>query len=498
MRYGGRVGRARSSSRASARTGLRVWLLLILLPSWPACGARTGLLVDEWERASNRDGGPPPADVGPPDAPLACSPSPPIGAHPGAACHRDGTCDGHECNDTFRHEFPTRTGGAIPATFHPGSSCGDTCDAESGDDPCGECGTCSRYARVGQLLIPALGRAPSGLVVLLEGLCRSDCVPDVASNGGCRPGYTCDVDERVCLEGCAIGNVCNYERVDDHIMLTPEGPWTCNPTTLRCTLRGTPGAAAGDPCVVDTDCMDDGTCWTGEWLPAGYCTRVGCDAEGFECGPGETCALRPLGGASWCARACVVGAEVEADRLGPGGHGAGCPAQQSCIWDGRGSEPDGACTAGNYNEVRAPNVGAACQDGRECYSPFGLGRCIGDRDLRLGSGMCAIADCVPGDANGVLPGVSTTTRVCDEDAGERCVRTSDDETHCLRACSRASECPAGYACALVTGSERLCWPRCFTHADCREGAMCEGVEGEPCDPALGLHCLCSDRAPRGS
>ncbi len=462
--------------------------------------------------AGNDAGAPP--DSGPVDAPpVGCSPAPAAGSAAGAACRSGTTCTRDACNEELPVGFGSCTGGTVPVTLYPGSMCGNECDPNAMTDPCGECATCTDFGYIGRIRIPVLGPPPPGgmFLTLLDGVCRSNCTPNVATNGGCRSGYTCDIDGQVCLEACTTDADCNLG-VEDGFLCPGTGPWTCDTTTRRCVQPGTAGAGAGDACAEDDDCMANGQCFTGDELPDGFCSRLGCNAAGFECGTGETCSLRGLGGPSWCLPACTVGDEPEADRFGTDGHGAGCPTGHACTWDGRTMDPTGGCFPGEYNEITTPNIGGACQTGADCYSPFGYGRCLFDFQTNVDSGMCAVSNCVGMDANGILPGVTTTTRVCDEAAGELCVGFAGGDTFCLLGCDSAAECAPGYACPeLLTGGGRLCWPQCFAAGDCRTGATCEQVDPDtgastgPCDfdgpdnvanSGDEPDCFCSDRMPR--
>ncbi|HEY8534997.1 MAG TPA: hypothetical protein VIL25_01055, partial [Vicinamibacterales bacterium] len=446
-----------------------------------------------------------------PDAgPMECSPTGgPAGSAPGAACQRGTSCRDQDCNEQISLS-------ALGAVLYSGSMCGDECNPNAANDQCGECGGCAEYTYVGRLRFPNLGPPPAGSMFysVLDGVCRSLCTPSRDNNGGCRPGYTCDIDTGLCLDAqCRSDAQCKLDVSEDgtDVVMNPASPWTCNTMTGRCTHPGMAGAAAGDPCTQDSDCMEDGQCLTGAGVPDGFCTRIGCNAEGFECGPGETCSLRGLGGPSWCLPQCTVGEEPEEDRFGSDGHGAGCPVGHSCIWDGRSMSPTGGCFPGEYNDVTTPNVGSGCQSDDDCYSPFGYGRCLFSGERNVDSGMCAVANCVGMDPNGILPGVSTGTRVCDESAGELCVLFGGNETYCVRSCENAGDCAPGYACpALLSGGGRLCWPYCFENSDCRAGATCQQVDENgaatgPCDAdgpdnipntADDPDCFCSDRMPR--
>jgi hypothetical protein len=444
--------------------------------------------------------------------PEVCSPAPITGSAAGAACQRGTECRDDDCNPELAVQFTTNTGGGYPITMYPDSMCGDVCDPASMTDQCGECATCTDFSYVGRVRLPALGlNAAMDQIILLPGVCRSNCTPDADTNGGCRDGYTCDIDAQVCIEACTSNADCNVGVADGFLAPDPTGPWTCNMTNGRCELMGTAGVAAGDACTEDTDCMDNGQCLTGDAIPGGFCTRLGCNSPDFACGTDETCSIRGLGGPSWCLPSCMVGNESADDALGVGGHGEGCPEGHACSWNGIGEEPVGGCFPAEYNDITVPNVGEACQDTADCYSPFGYGACLFATENTVDSGMCAIQNCVGMNAMGILPGVTTTTRVCDEAVGEVCVGFSGGDTYCLLGCDTAADCAPGYACAgLLSSGDSLCWPNCIAADDCRSGATCQAVDEETgavsaCDfdgpdnvanSGDEPSCFCSDRMPR--
>jgi hypothetical protein len=420
-----------------------------------------------------------------------CSPMR-TGAVPGAACIR-----GMECRDMACNPELMLSAGSV----YPGSMCGDECNPLAMTDTCGDCAACSEYTYLGNLRIPNLALSADGTsAVVLDGVCRLSCEPDAASNGGCRDGYTCDVDTRVCVDACQNDNQCN---LDGELEVDPAGQWTCNMTTGRCELEGTDGASAGDTCEQDTDCMDNGTCLTGDTIPDGFCTRIGCNAPGFECGEGETCSVNGLGGPSWCLPQCEVGAEDTADQLGEGGSGAGCEAGEACTWDGITMGPNGGCFQGNYNAVDTPNIGVACTDDSDCFSPFGYGTCFQPADEAL-NGVCVMNNCVPEQASQILPGIDTDYTICDPAANQLCVGTSPTSTICLQGCDMPSECAEGHACHtdILSSGDGVCWPTCTSDDHC--SGSCLQADGEACVPdgpdgvpnsGDEVDCFCDDATP---
>jgi hypothetical protein len=138
---------------------------------------------------------------------------------------------------------------------------------------------------------------------------------------------------------------------------------------------------------------------------------------------------------------------------------------------------------GNYNTVRAPNIGAPCTSDAACYSPFGHGRC--DDVLRGDERSCTVLDCaapgvpsdVCGDPDGSDPMLGAAT----------CITIGSDSV-CRETCLRAATCPAGAACmpadvAMMVGigaAHAICTPFCFgttqaeADAQCRPGTTCGG------------------------
>ena len=416
-----------------------------------------------------------PADSGPrPDSgPEVCRPAPVGGGTAGSACRSGGTmCTGMACNPEIGLRPPL-------GNLFVGSMCGDECNPNAATDECGECADCSEFSYLGRLRVPEFAVGPDGMALIaMDGVCRPLCTPDPAGNGGCRTGYTCDIDRGICVGACQTDAQCNIN--GETLEADPAGEWTCNTTTGRCELEGTVGAAAGDACTADSECMDNGQCLTGDAIPDGFCTRLNCNAAGFECGTGETCSLHGLGGPSWCLPSCMVGAEPEADRLGAGGHGMGCDPGAACKWDGRSAEATGGCQPAEYNDITTPNIGGACETSADCYSPFGYGVC-------LAGGVCSMSNCTD-SAMGILPNVTTTLSICDPAANELCVRSGGTaeapETLCILTCDSATECAPGYACntEILSGGMGVCWNSCTMNSECRTGVACVNEVGSACVP----------------
>lgn len=384
----------------------------------------------------------------------------------------------------------------------PGTMCAQICDpaAPSGTlaNDCQElCARCVSGMRRGRARVPLPDGAP--------GACRPSCVVHATDRGACRKGYACDPETGTCMEACTSDAECQ-------LFDAPEG--SCDAATGRCRLDGRPGITAGDPCVRDADCMDDGRCLADFASDDGYCVRFGCSDE-LPCPGGDACDVRAFGdGASACLDGCRVGDELElatpeeqaAAILGPLGHSPSCELGQSCRWDGvheHGDSINGSCVPGNYNDVTEHDVGTLCTGDRDCHSPFGLGRCaFAGLDARLPGGLCVTSECALSAGRVELLAGATSTRplgrwasaLCDLAAGDRCVYAGSHatvRTQCMRGCGTANVCPPRYACPVGDRETPpgVCWPWCHSDEECRDGARCLDGAGVPCGSAR--DCVCS-------
>jgi len=324
--------------------------------------------------------------------------------------------------------------------------------------------------------------------------CRRSCDPSAKEPCGGRFGYTCDFEGRVCVEGCQSDEECRLQLIDadddglaDALAYDEESDASCDAESFRCVHDGAEGAAIGDPCARLDDCDPEGVCldrlqtFATTSFPDGYCTKLGCDQPGRECGRGAVCErLRPLRSSivtdPVCLQACEVGEEPEADVLGSDGHGAGCREGYACHYNG-GTGSSGVCIGGNYNNVTENNIGAACASDAECYSPYGLGSClvlaVGNPAVEAPTGVCTLVDCA---------GPGLPEDLCG--AGNECIGLDGDITFCVRTCTKADVCPDGFACAdddatadmANPSTPNICFPACFTDADCRVGSeLCRPV-----------------------
>ena len=477
----------------------------------PACDPATMICTD----AAPADEGPgtdtgPGADTGPR---VDAGPCPQIpGMHSGAACRAGACARGLDCQDEF--------GGSFTGTFNedgtmgpplmirgfPDSMCAEVCDPDAADT-CDDCTSC-----VGTILG---GRVRFGISDEVPGTCRPNCSPTTTDRGGCRDGYACDPNTLTCMEACIDDMQCRF-RIDDIdddgdgdiVYAGDSSAATCNPTTGRCNIPGRAGATAGDECMVNADCEDNGLCiQDDETLPDGYCVRLGC-ADTLPCQTGDVCQTRPFftGVSSICLDGCTVGAETMDSQVTGSATGGNpeCRTGEACYWTG-GDTAEGGCFPAEYNDVPAYNVGAPCDDVTDCWSPFGYGRCLFTNQTdRLASGYCVVGNCAQrmGMPIGILPGVAVPTpaNVCDTAGGDICVNFGGADsinTFCVPNCTNASECAPGYACPDLgaAGSPlRLCWPTCTMDADCRSGTSCRDEGGGACDPMVDT-CYCSDAMP---
>ena len=443
-----------------------------------------------------------------------------------------GQCISGECNEPYvcQEEVsmtrPTvrrsdgMPGRAYPIEYWPGGQCQVSCDPNAN----GQCNDCSSCLQT--------GTDTSGNAL---GECFQTCEQDVDGRGGCNEGYGCDRANLACNVACAVvGGVdtCEFsfeDRDTDPTIretIVDEGAdyaSSCNLTTGLCETRGTAGATAGDDCEDDLDCEDDGLCLSGDdpetpvTLLDGYCVRLGCNDTDLACQDGDNCTQTLFGlPGGVCMDGCVVGFETTlAQRVGAAGGNPNCGTGEACFWDGvhgTADEFNGGCYPANYNPVTTYNVGTACDTDEDCYSPFGVGRCLfGEGNTlgdRVGSGVCAIGGC-----GGVMGGVglragadesvavpADVTMCAGAAAGNNdiCVGFSETQTFCVSGCTTAADCPAGYACPNLGSALsplNICWPACQADADCNTGARCLNDSRTTCNPDTDT-CYCTDSMPR--
>jgi len=343
--------------------------------------------------------------------------------------------------------------------------------------------------------LPLQGCGGDGKCVLEPGFqddivaCRRQCEPSADTSGCEQKFYTCDFSVKACVEGCQSDEECRASIVDvdgdgigDALSYDNVSAAFCDENTRRCAHPGA-GGETGDPCARLDDCESDGVCladlqtFGGFSFPAGSCTKFGCYTPGRECeGDDAVCTtIRTFSGSETqlesCFTRCEVGADAADDVVGVDGHGAGCRPGYRCHYNG-GAAGDGICVGGDYNDIADNNVGDVCEQVDDCYSGYGLGRCItlGVGQVVASTGVCTLMDCA-------APGLPDD--VCGE--GNNCIWLSDDMTFCVRGCESADECSEGFACMDDDGSPatgKVCFPVCSEDADCREAQRCSIARGE--------------------
>jgi hypothetical protein len=417
----------------------------------------------------------------------------------------------------------------VPTPLFPGGYCTtswpqpgatlDQCNVRAdGTDPvCGDCATC----------VDIFGLdTDDNPDEFVPGFCALRCNPSLTGNE-CREGYDCELIREVCFLGCQSDDECRISREDDngvpgiqtpydcdpdatsgdpadctpadcddpspadpdacanpelnfdHLVYDTESEAICDPATSRCVNRpSTTTAAGGDPCTEDSDCEPGGRCIEetddGRW-PSGSCTKDRCDLPTNECANGGVCDQSELGHFA-CFQGCTLGgfdtASDPSTWVAEGVAQTTCREGYGCAWRGLdvGGAPDnGVCLPASYNpSVTTPNVGAACTDDSDCFSPFGHGFCITTEGFP--EGYCSVYDCA---APWFTEGTPADQNVCGE--GAFCVTFDEDDPRvafCLQECSIAEQCGDGLACTTVAADRRGCWPTCESPEDCRVGERC--------------------------
>ena len=313
--------------------------------------------------------------------------------------------------------------------------------------------------------------------------CLHACTPNATDNDICRDGYQCDLLREACDPGCRTNFECRVTREDtdgngmiedynpltglgDRLVYHPESEATCNLETRRCEHPGLEGAFAGDPCVFDEECEQNGKCFDeiNFGYEGGYCTKLRCDLEGLECaGDRSVCMSRGVGFPT-CLATCTVGTGVVVgDTNTYLGNTQGCRQDYTCVWDGTPDTPSGGCLPGEFNAIAVPNIGAPCTTDDECYSPLGQGLCL--REAYEG-GYCTVQDCS-------RPGIPTD--ICGADS--LCVEIDDDARICMDECTTPDDCRPGYACGDIDGDTstegNVCFAECLSAEECRAGETCD-------------------------
>ncbi len=435
----------------------------------------------------------PDADVGRPDVPAGCDLG--VACTPERGCRRSAFCQGEimfslDEDEAIRDLPPgAETMGTL---FANGYCTADDlsmnallfCDPDDElDEVCGECGSC---IRVGP-----------------DTMCARDCTASANDNSDCRDdGYACDLNLEVCFPGCNSDTECRVRRTEtngiaglqtpddcgadparcnddatnfDELVYSDIGSPVCNTDTFRCEFTGGADAEAGDTCELDSDCETNGECLDfedsdgGPAWPGNYCTRFRCDLDGITCAGEGKCQSRGVG-VALCLAGCSVGRGEGVDpddsstwRVSPDG----CRDGYACSWDGAGAaDGNGGCVPGEFNDVETPNIGEACTEDSDCWSPFGIGFCIDG----FPDGYCTIRDC---GAPGLPTGINGTNGVCISGIDP------DDDAFALSlaTCESPDDCRDDYGCVDVGVDTRACFPVCEVDADCKATQRCDVPDG---------------------
>lgn len=391
-------------------------------------------------------------------------------------------------------QFAFPGGICTPVPAAPYTGMGDSCDPTlpQASQGCGTDGVCVPVS-IGQDQVAA---------------CRPHCDPAAPKNQCGRTGYTCDFDYAACMEGCQSDLECRLKLVDtdgdsqaDMLVYDDKSEGVCDPDSFRCVHHGGSSGSTGDACQRIDECADDGLCiqefqtFGGFSFPGGACSKIGCDITGRECEGDDAVCTRLR---SWtpglitptaCFQSCELAAEPAADQTGSHGHGKGCREGYRCHWTGGLHAGEGVCVGGNYNAVTKNNLGAACMVDSDCYSPYGVGRCLSLRVGNLDSpgGTCTLMDCA-------APGMPDD--LCGPE-GE-CVGLSGDVTFCVKQCKEADQCADGFGCTDDDGdptTSKVCYPVCQVDEDCRKGSeVCDAPPATMDTPMVG-HCVASGSQP---
>ena len=394
---------------------------------------------------------------------------------------------------------------------------------EDVDPVCGDCATC----------IDIFGNdVPENPATDVPGFCAQNCEASITSND-CRAGYDCLLTQEVCFLGCQSDDECRIGREETNGVpglqtpdtcaadagaactpadcgeVTPADPDACatptanfdrlvydtasaaicDPNTSRCTgAPSNPSATGGDTCTQDTDCEAEGFCIeedeeTGSWA-GGTCTKFRCDLAGNECAGDAVCQEAGVGVFA-CLEGCTVGgfdtASDPATWVAEGSTQGTCREGYGCFWNGDGGAGvanNGACLPIDYNPtVTVPNVGDACDEDSDCFSPFGTGFCITGE--AFSGGYCSVRNC---NAPWFTEGTPADANACGD--GGICVPFADDDPTfalCLESCTSADTCGDGLGCIALTsmaGGPRACFAGCSADADCKTGERCNTTDSE--------------------
>lgn len=471
------------------RTDFRpVFLSLALLLALSSMGCGGG----GDEPADGGDTGPIFRDQG--DIGLMPDMGPPVCTNSALAGEIGGACrgDGLQCNDGLAciREFRAPVGGARdPIVDLPD---GGTESYELVDFPGNYCSavlaTSQRCSTADRAACANVCGVCAADIFSDANVCLKQCTPTANDNDLCRNNYECDELRGACTTGCTSDDECRTSREDtnmngmierydadagtgDRLVHHVGSEAYCNMDTFRCEHPGTPGAVAGDPCQFNEECEANGRCLDEVRFdfPGGYCSKYRCDFEGNGCaGAGSVCNSRGVGFPS-CLAGCTLGTGVtQGDTSTYLNNTQGCREGYACVWDGRSAAVpmNGGCLPGVYNAVTEPNIGAACTDDDDCYSPFGQGVCFLATSGYPG-GYCSVLDCGT---------VGMPADLCGPDSA--CVLLGGGNRVCLEACEVPLDCRLGYACGDIDGDPltpgSACFSDCLATSECRAGETCTG------------------------
>lgn len=374
---------------------------------------------------------------------------------------------------------------AVPIRFGPGGQCTEGCNPAAATDSCDACSTCSRsiggsdaFGAVGITVRTFDVNEPPLTNDTNTGICRADCVFDPA-NTGCQTGYTCEVGENVCLEGCTADAQCNLgwgQTRRDGLVAVVDGESTCNTTTGRCEWTPPAGAAFGSECESNTDCPAD----VGVCLIGGRCSTYQCNlmdetgAAAYPCPTGAVCVGIGGNAAAFCLDTCEtpddcfpgiactpIFSDGSSACWGICGEDSECHADEACQKGGFADPEVGTC------QPRCTPGGTDCATDEVCVQVAGqtYGFCEGLDEI-----CGADSDCVGGQACEVLG--------------------ADALGRCVDGCTLDTDCAAGQQCRIQAGGET-----CEEDADCPSGecTIPTGMTMGTCDASTAGIC----RTPGG-
>ncbi len=303
------------------------------------------------------------------------------------------------------------------------------------------------------------------------GRCRLGCRPD-----GCDAGQYCDLEARVCFEGCRGSEDC------------PEGE-SCDLIDTEAGLRQ---RCVPPPCLDDQECADNEYCGIDRATNQLTCLE-GCRTEPDNCDEGERC---DADGRTCLPTGCLADEDCGDARVCDNGVCySGCRSDDACQGD-NACLPGDQCGCAGFED---------CAGGEACFQGRCAPSCLEDNDCAPGL-ICHPGQqvCVPPCAQNADCEVPGQNLVCDQLQGlcieAPCAGDEDcapgeycdsDAALCEVGC-RVGDCPQGERCDVDV---RVCVAGCRDDLDCAPGFYCDGqgdcVEGcrndDECAP--GLQCL---------